>query len=37
MRAFLPEEVTIEVYGQATRLLAHLFQEPEATQPHDTA
>ena len=31
MRAFLPEEVTIEVFGQATQLLAHLFQEPEAT------
>ena len=31
MRAFLPEEVTAEVYGQATQLLAHLFQESPAT------
>ena len=30
MRAFLPEEVTVQVYGQATQLLAHLFQESEA-------
>ena len=27
MRAFLPEEITAQVYGQATQLLTHLFQE----------
>ena len=29
MRAFLPEEITAPVYGQATQLLTHLFQESE--------
>ena len=27
MRAFLPDEMTTEVHGEATRLLAHLFDE----------
>ena len=27
MRAFLPDEVTAEVHGEATRLLAHLFDQ----------
>ncbi len=31
MRAFLPEEVTSEVYGHATQLLAHLFRESQTT------
>jgi AcrR family transcriptional regulator len=31
MRAFLPDEVTAEVYGEATHLLAHLFEQVEQT------
>jgi AcrR family transcriptional regulator len=30
LRAFLPEDVTAEVYGEAARLLAYLFEEREA-------
>ena len=29
MWASLPEEITAAVYGQATQLLTHLFQESE--------
>jgi len=35
LRAFLPDEITADVYGQATQLLSHLFEEHGTSSPSE--